>query len=357
MKISTVALAAVATAGSGALGFEKYAISGSPAAAALTSVVANVVVQQTQGNGVVVCTGAFISPTVLLTSAKCVADPVSNKALASASVMVGQGSADSALAAASTNGAIDTQKLSAKGYFAPQSVFVHPGYNSIAFTDNVAVLVLAQPLANATSAKLIVTPSAATGASYTALGISLSVSAPSGNTPPRLEQLSLKVGSNSTCTGVWAPYAQLTNSLCLVPAKTSSNVCSSDAMLVKTAADNSVGLAGLLNIVAVKGEVPTAQCTTSGVVDFFTTFANYVSWLTQITPLKQSDFVSSAKYNYDSTGDQDLSSASQSASDSEDDAENSSLTHVESTHTSAAAGLKAAASLALLVSALAGSLI
>ncbi|KAJ2456900.1 hypothetical protein GGF42_002995 [Coemansia sp. RSA 2424] len=345
MKFSTIALAAVATASSGALGFEKYVLAGSSAAGS-TSFVSYIISQPVQGKSSIVCTGAFISPTVLVTSAKCVTDSVSNKALASASIFVGQGDPADALKNITTNGVTDPQKVGGTGYVNPQSVFSHPGYNSIAFTDNIAVLVLAQPMANATSAKLIAKPSTTAGAGYTALGLSLAI----GVQKTELQQLSLKVGNNATCSSIWAPYAKLTNSLCLTPVKSSSNVCSSDALLVKTAADKSVGLAGLLNIVAAKGDVPTAKCDVEGAADYFTTFANYVAWMTQITPLKESDFVSSATYDYASSGSsgQESSSSSQSSSQSSTDSNSDSHSSTESSRPNSAASLSAIGSLAML---------
>ncbi|KAJ1817371.1 hypothetical protein LPJ60_004870 [Coemansia sp. RSA 2675] len=348
MKVSTIALAAVATASGGALGFEKYVLAGS-SAAGTTSFVNYVVSQPVQGKSAVVCTGAFISPTVLVTSAKCVTDSVSNKALAIANVLVGQGNPAETLKNITTNGAIDPAKVAGSGYVNPVAIFSHPGYNSIAFTDNIAVLTLAQPMADATSTKLIVSPSVDAGAAYTALGLSTSTSASSP-----LQQVSLKVGNNATCSGIWAPYAKLTNSLCLTPVKTASNVCGSDALLIKTAADKSVGLAGLLNIVAAKGDVPTSQCDEEGAADYFTTFANYVSWMTQITPLKQSDFVSSATYDYANSG-QESSSSSPSSSQTDSDSESESGS--ESSRSSSASGLSAAGSLAVFVSAIALSMI
>ncbi|KAJ2389286.1 hypothetical protein H4S02_002442, partial [Coemansia sp. RSA 2611] len=135
---------------------------------------------------------------------------------------------------------------------------------------------------------------------------------------------------------------------------TASNVCGSDALLIKTAADKSVGLAGLLNIVAAKGDVPTSQCDEEGAADYFTTFANYVSWMTQITPLKQSDFVSSATYDYANSG-QESSSSSPSSSQTDSDSESESGS--ESSRSSSASGLSAAGSLAVFVSAIALSMI
>ncbi|KAJ2747342.1 hypothetical protein GGI20_000593 [Coemansia sp. BCRC 34301] len=342
MKVSTIALAAVATASSGALGFEKYLLAGSSAAGS-TSFVSFIISQPVQGKSAIVCTGAFISPTVLVTSAKCVTDSVSNKALASASILVGQGSPTDTLKNITTNGAIDPQKVSGSGYVNPQSVFSHPGYNSIAYTDNIAVLVLAQPMANATSAKLIAKPSTTVGAGYTALGLGLPSSPVSG-----LQQLPLKVGNNATCSEIWAPYAKLTNSLCLTPVKASSNVCSSDALLIKTAADKSVGIAGLLNLVAAKGDVPTSQCDVDGAADYFTTFANYVAWMTQITPMKESDFVSSATYDYSSSGSSGQESSSSSPSSSSSDSDSDSDSSADSSRPNSAAGLSAAGSLAML---------
>ncbi|KAJ2492805.1 hypothetical protein IWW37_001103 [Coemansia sp. RSA 2050] len=351
MKVSTIALAAVATASGGALGFEKYVLAGS-SAAGTTSFVNYVISQPVQGKSAVVCTGAFISPTVLVTSAKCVTDAVSNKALAIANVLVGQGNPAEAVVNITTNGVIDPQKVAGSGYVNPVTIFSHPGYNSIAFTDNIAVLTLAQPMANATSTKLIVSPSVNTGAAYTALGLSTSTS-----TPSPLQQVSLKVGNNATCSGIWAPYAKLTNSLCLTPVKAASNVCGSDALLIKTAADKSVGLAGLLNIVAAKGDVPTSNCDEDGATDYFTTFANYVSWMTQITPLKQSDFVSSATYDYASSGPSNQESSSSSPSSSQTDSESESQSSTESSRSSSASGLSAVGSLAMFVLAIALSMV
>ncbi|KAJ2071876.1 hypothetical protein GGH13_003069 [Coemansia sp. S155-1] len=351
MKVSTIALAAVATASGGALGFEKYVLAGSSAAGS-TSFVNYVISQPVQGKGAVVCTGAFLSPTVLVTSAKCVTDSISNKALAVGNILVGQGNPAETLKNITTNGAIDPQKVAGSGYVSPLAVFSHPGYNSIAYTDNIAVLTLAQPMADATSTKLIVNPSANTGAAYTALGLSLSTSTPSGNAPSALQQVSLRVGNNATCSGIWAPYAKLTNSLCLTPAKAASNVCGSDALLIKTAADKSVGLAGLLNIVAAKGDVPTAQCDVEGATDYFTTFANYVAWMTQITSLKQSDFVSSATYDYASSGSSAQESGSSSQSSSQSATDSGSQTSTESSRPNSAAGLSAVGSLAMFASVL-----
>ncbi|KAJ2894271.1 hypothetical protein IWW38_002625 [Coemansia aciculifera] len=346
MKVSTIALVAVATASGGALGFEKYLLAGSSVTGS-TSFVSYIISQPAQGQSANVCTGAFISPTVLITSAKCVTDSLSNKALANASVLVGQGNPSDALKNITTNGVVDVSKVAGSGYVNPQSIFSHPGYNSIAFTDNIAVLVLAQPMAGATSAKLISKPSATAGAGYTALGLSPSAS----SSTSALQQLSLKVGNNATCSDIWAPYAKLTNSLCLTPVKASSNVCGADALLVKTAADKSVGLAGLLNIVAAKNDVPTSNCGSDGAADYFTTFSNYVAWLTQITPLTENDFLSSATYDYSSPGSsgQESSSSSQPSSQTSSDSDSSAnKSSVESSHSNSAGGLSAVGSLAML---------
>ncbi|KAJ2825216.1 hypothetical protein FBU31_003777, partial [Coemansia sp. 'formosensis'] len=191
MKVSTIALAAVATASGGALGFEKYVLAGSSAAGS-TSFVGYVISQPVQGQNAVICTGAFLSPTVLVTSAKCVADSLSNKALANANILIGQGNPADTIKNITTNGAIDPAKVAGSGYVNPQAVFPHPGYNSIAYTDNIAVLTLAQPMANAASAKLIVNPSSSAGAAYTALGLSPSTSTANDNPPSGLQQVSLK---------------------------------------------------------------------------------------------------------------------------------------------------------------------
>ncbi|PIA16415.1 trypsin-like serine protease [Coemansia reversa NRRL 1564] len=323
MKFSTIALATVATAGSGVLGLDKRIVDGSAVTsseAGSYSFVTSIIVDGRSGASV--CTGALISPTVVLTSAKCVADPVSNKALAANKVVVGQGKITDVLSGESIN----LSKAASAGYAFPQAITVHPGYNSIAHTDNIAVLMLSQPLANVTSAnvgvKLIKKPSTTANTAYTAIGWGLTSDEDESSYPKQLQQTSLAVGANSTCSDIWAPYGSLTNSLCLVPTKSSSNVCEGDGLLVHAASDKSVGLAGVLNLVATEDDVPTGKCTDEGVADYFTTFGNYVGWLTQITPLKESDFVSAASFSYGSAvADDDQESESDSSSDSDDESD------------------------------------
>ncbi|KAJ2858829.1 hypothetical protein FB639_005878, partial [Coemansia asiatica] len=82
MKLSTIAFATVAAAGSGVFGghLEKRVVGGSSAASSGSyTFVADIVVGSSDGKAGA-CTGALISPTVVVTSAGCVADSVSNKA-------------------------------------------------------------------------------------------------------------------------------------------------------------------------------------------------------------------------------------------------------------------------------------
>ncbi|KAJ1989135.1 hypothetical protein GGI25_004982 [Coemansia spiralis] len=360
MKLSTgafaVALIATAGSGMGAFAFEKRIVGGSSLDSAANYSFLTNIISTTDRKSASVCTGALISPTIVITAASCVADNVGNKALSSSQVIVGQGNPSEMLAKVSGKNSVNLS--AAAGYVSPQSVNVHPGYNSIAYSDNIAVLILAQPLSSSSSsgAKLITKPSTTVGASYTAVGygITSATNATSYSSSPK--QLTLSVASNSTCTSIWKPYSSLTNSLCLEPADSSSaNVCNGDGFLVKVAADNSVGLAGLLNIVAAENDVPAYKCTDDGAVDFFTTFSNYVAWFTQITPLKESDFTSTNTYDYTkSPGDESSSSAddaSSSESGSLSDEDEESLTKVDSEHSSAssvAAGIVALLSGALL---------
>ncbi|KAJ2374933.1 hypothetical protein IW150_002828 [Coemansia sp. RSA 2607] len=370
MKLSTIALATVATAGSGALGLlEKRVVGGSAVASSDYSFVTNIIVSSSgSGKDTSVCTGALISPNTVITSAACVADTVSDKAVAVNTVIVGQGVQSTVVGNATVSLA---QAVAQSGYVYAKEIHVHPGYNSIAYTDNVAVVVLSQPLGSAASvAKLISKPNATAKTAYTAVGWGSTNAEAGGLSTPatasfasKLQQVQLSVGTKAACTDVWASYANLTNSLCLTPVKTSANVCNGDGLLVKQANDKSMGIAGLLNIVAVKGDVPAETCNNIGATDFFTTFANYVSWITQITPLKSSDFVSSASFSYgaaSSSDDSDAASeegslsddgkASGSASESEDD---ESLIDHESSHSSSASSTAvlaaAAAPLAVLL--------
>ncbi|KAJ2083765.1 hypothetical protein H4R24_000536 [Coemansia sp. RSA 988] len=318
MKLLTIALSTLLTAGSGVLGQDKQIVGEGVVANSQDdsySFVTSIIVDK---NGKAsVCSGALISPTVVLASAKCVADPVSNKALAANKVIVGQGKVDDVL----SNDSIDLSKAASAGYAFPQAITVHPGYNSIAFTDNIAVLTLSKPLVNATSidasVKLMIKPKASVNTAYKGTGWGPYVSGDESSFPEQTQQISLAVGDNSTCSGIWPPYASLTNSLCLVPTKSSSNVCNDNGLLVHTAVDKSIGLAGILNLVATEDDVPTGKCTDEGVVDFFTTFDNYVGWLTQVTPLKEKDFVSTAKFSYSSATNGDQESENDSTLDSD----------------------------------------
>ncbi|KAJ2803889.1 hypothetical protein H4R20_002710 [Coemansia guatemalensis] len=328
MKLLTIALATIATAGSGVLGLDKQVVGEAVVADSESnsySFATSIIVDRTGGASV--CSGALISPTVVLTSAKCVADPVSNKALPASKVIVGQGKVADVLSSDS----IDLTKAASAGYAFPQAITVHPGYNSIAFTDNIAVLTLSQPLANATgtnaNVKLIIKPKASANTAYRGTGWGPYVSQGKTSYPEQAQETSLAVGDNSTCSDIWPPYASLTNSLCLVPTKSSSNVCDDNGLLVHAAEDKSIGLAGILNIVATEDDVPTDKCTDEGVVDFFTTFDNYIGWLTQVTPLKQKDFVSTATFSYSSAAtdsDQESESDSSLASHSSDSDDESS---------------------------------
>ncbi|KAJ2706266.1 hypothetical protein FB645_001782 [Coemansia sp. IMI 203386] len=321
MKLSTIAIATVATAGSGVFGhLEKRVVGGSSVPSGSNyGFVADIVVGGSDRSAGA-CTGALISPTVVVTSAGCVADSVSNKAVGVNTVIVGQGSASSVLG----NSTVSLSEAVAKNkYVFAQEIHVHPGYNSIAHTDNIAVVVLAQPLVSADQvAKVISKPGSAAKATYTAVGWGSTAAQAGGDNYPsagpfasQLQQVQLSVGSKSACTDIWKSYANLTNSLCLTPVKSSANVCNGDGLLIKTANDKSVGIAGLLNIVADSDDVPAEVCTSSSATDFFTTLTNYISWITQITSLKETDFVSRATFTYDT--------ASDSSSEDDEDAEGS----------------------------------
>ncbi|KAJ2715115.1 hypothetical protein H4R19_001380 [Coemansia spiralis] len=328
MKPATAVLAAVVTAGGGALALEKRITGGSSisesAAAGPYSFVTNIIVNGR--DGAAACTGALLAPTVVLTSASCVADPVSNKALVASRIVVGQGNLASMLNGGSGNDA-DLTLAAARGYIYPQSIFVHPGYSSVAHSDNIAVLTLPYALANATDAsvKVIAKPDTAENAAYAAVGWGSTTSDGISEYPSHVQQVRLAVASNSTCSEIWAPYSNLANSLCLKPIKSSSNVCAGDGLLIKVASDKTVALAGVLNMVAAKRNVPADRCNDSGVVDFFTTLNNYLAWLTQVTPLKESEITSKGSFSYDSASADDLDEGSESASkhDGLDDVESS----------------------------------
>ncbi|KAI7821780.1 trypsin-like cysteine/serine peptidase domain-containing protein [Kickxella alabastrina] len=359
VKLSLFALASAAVIGSSSVNaLDKRIVGGSTVSTSeLFSFLTNIIVDNGSSTGV--CTGALISSTIVLTSAACVADPISDQAVSAGRVLVGSGATSSAVG----NGTVDATKAVAKGGYSQVSrITVHPGYNSIAFTDNIAVLELTQPLANATAAGIISKPVSTADTAYTAYGWG-STSADAGGSSKatagpyteRLKQVNLAVGSKSACANVWAPYANLTNSLCLVPVKTSSNVCNGDGVLAKTAGDGSVGLAGLLNIIAVKGDVPAEVCNNVGAMDFFTTFGNYIGWLTQVTTLKENDFVSSAKFNYAAVSGADVQEegdldGEKSGAESASHAESSADASSKSSSSSASALVAATPLLALLVS-------
>ncbi|KAJ1792683.1 hypothetical protein LPJ59_004810 [Coemansia sp. RSA 2399] len=352
-SVSVAFIAAAATGGIGgayASGLERRIVGGSTLDSSLDySFVINVLATS-DGKTAQACTGALISANVVIVPASCVTNSVSSKALQPSQVVVGQGDPSAMLALVASGSSVDLSKAS--GYVYPSSVTSHPGYDSIAFTDNIAALVLSQPLASkATGAKLIVKPSADAGAAYMAVGWGVESVTNTTDYAQAPTQLPLTVGSNATCTGIWAPYASLTNALCLQPQDSAkANVCTGDGLLVKTGSNGqTVAVAGLLNIVAADGQVPAYQCAgAAGIVDFFTTFANYVSWLTQVTPLtSSSDFVSTDSFDYQSSatsGDDDDASSDSDAVESSDSAEENELTSVESTK-SGAAGLFSSASL------------
>ncbi|KAJ2453302.1 hypothetical protein EV183_002359 [Coemansia sp. RSA 2336] len=340
MKISTLALTLGVAAGS-AYGLEKRIVGGTAVPSNLAdsySFVTNILVDNESNTAA--CTGALISPTVVITSASCVADPISNKALASNRIAVGQGKLSSLVK--TTGDKILLTKALEAGYTIPQTVSVHPGYNSIAHSDNIAVLILQQPLTNVTTTgvKLIKEPGTFANTAYTAVGWGVSSEDETGY-PSELQQIDLGVASKSLCSEIWAPYTNLTNSLCLAPAKESSNLCNGDGLLVKFADNKSVGLAGILNMVAAENDVPASKCIESGVVDYFTTFGNYLGWLTQVTPLKEANFVSTASFTYtNASHDDESDSESESTSDEE------SLDDVDSETTSGSSRVKLAAPLA-----------
>ncbi|KAJ2846911.1 hypothetical protein IWW36_004121 [Coemansia brasiliensis] len=350
MKISTLALTTLGITAGSAFGLEKRIVGGSAVSSSLAdsfSFVTNILVDNESST--TACTGALISPTVVITSASCVADPISNKALASNRIAVGQGKLSSLLK--NTGDKILLTKALSAGYTLPQTVSVHPGYNSIAHSDNIAVLILQQPLANATTAgvKLIEKPGSFANTAYTAVGWGVS-SEDETAYPSELQQINLGVASKSMCSNIWAPYTNLTNSLCLAPTKESSNLCNGDGLLIKFADNNSVGLAGILNMIATEDDVPASKCVESGAVDFFTTFGNYLAWLTQITPLKETNFVSTASFTYENASnadDEESSSESESASDDESLDEVDSETTSGSSHTKLTAPLAAVGSIAI----------
>ncbi|KAJ1822350.1 hypothetical protein LPJ56_000837 [Coemansia sp. RSA 2599] len=360
MKLSTIAFATVAAAGSGAYGLlEKRVVGGSSASSGGYSFVANIVVGSSDRSAGA-CTGALISPTVVVTSAGCVADSVSNKAVSVNTVIVGQGSANSVLG----NSTVSLSEAVAKNkYVFAKEIHVHPGYNSIAHTDNIAVVVLTQPLASADqAAKVISKPGSAAKTAYTAVGWGSTAAQAGGDNYPsagpfaaQLQQVQLGVGSKSACSDIWDSYANLTNSLCLTPVKSSANVCNGDGLLVKTASDKSVAIAGLLNIVGDSDDLPAETCTSSSAADFFTTFTNYIGWITQVTSLKESDFVSRATFTYDAVSDDEGDAEGSLADDedehsgshSSDDDDESSLDAEESSDTSAASAVLGLASSSL----------
>ncbi|KAI9479152.1 hypothetical protein LPJ78_001311 [Coemansia sp. RSA 989] len=343
MKISTLALTTLGIAAGSAFGLEKRIVGGSAVPSSLAdsySFVTNILVDNESSTAA--CTGALISPTVVITSASCVADPISNKALASNRIAVGQGKLSSLVK--TTRDKIMLTEAIKVGYKIPQTVSVHPGYNSIAHSDNIAVLILQQPLTNVTTSgvKLIKEPGSFANTAYTAVGWGVS-SEDETAYPSELQQINLGVASKSMCSEIWAPYTNLTNSLCLAPTKESSNLCNGDGLLVKFADNNSVGLAGILNMIATDNDVPASKCVESGAVDFFTTFGNYLGWLTQVTPLKEANFVSTATFTYgNASHDDESSSESESASDDEG------LDDVDSETTSGCPHTKLAAPLAVI---------
>ncbi|KAJ2657087.1 hypothetical protein IWW48_004684 [Coemansia sp. RSA 1200] len=370
----SIALIAAATTGGSIVGvaqassgLERRIVGGSAvgsSSAAEYSFVANILAT-TDGKSAYACTGALIAPNVVLVAASCVANSLGSKALETSQVVVGQGSTNPAagLALVAKGGkSVDMTKALSSGYVAPQSVTLHPGFNSIAFTDNIAVLVLAQPLTTQTTAgaKLIVKPSATTGATYAAVGWGVASATNATAYAQTLRQLPLTVADKDACTEIWAPYDNLTNSLCLQPTDSAkANVCTGDGLLVKTSSTGgSVAVAGLLNIVAAEGEVPAYQCAgSSGKVDFFTTFANYVSWLTEVAPLDKAAFVSTDSFDYHnveaggqpesgndgSASESGESSSADDESSSSGDLEDEELTSVESSTDSGAVGLFASA--------------
>ncbi|KAJ2161029.1 hypothetical protein GGF46_001776 [Coemansia sp. RSA 552] len=352
MKLSVFAIAMAALAGSStASGLERRIVGGSaiPAKDAdAYSFVTNIVVKS--GDRLTACTGALLSPTTILTTAFCVADPVSNKALQLSSVAVGQGDLSAVLGKEGDAGISDVVDA---GYANPQTISVHPGYNSIAYADNIAILTLPRPLANvsssAASAKLIKKPSASESTAYTAIGWGVVTGDPNPY-PAQVQQAPMAVGGKAACTDVWESYANLTNSLCVVPAKKLANVCAGDGLLVKMADDNkSVGLVGMLNLVASKDNKPADTCTEEGVADFFTTFNNYVGWLTQVTPLQESDFVSTAKFTYQKVS---LNDDDDQSSDDESSSDEDSLDEVDEDGAAAGLGSLAASAATLAAAAL-----
>ncbi|KAJ1963598.1 hypothetical protein GGI12_001955 [Dipsacomyces acuminosporus] len=362
MKLSVLALAALTTAGSGAAVFDKRIVGGSSASASSFPFAANVITAGSKGPNV--CTAAFVSPTVLLTSAACVADSVSNKALAANKIVVGQGSPSDALDKAGKGSGADISKLIGD-YAYPKTVTVHPGYNSIAGSDNIAILILAQPLGNSTSdsfgAKIIDKPETKADTLYTAIGYGSTSASSSSAYPSELQQVSLKVGEKSACGKVWASYGNLTNSVCLSPVKSSANVCNGDGLLVKADSKNNVGLVGLLNIVANKDDFTNTKCTATGVYDYFTTLGNYIGWLTQAAPLKESDFISTASFSYDTASDSSSTasaSASASGSASHDGAsasESNQKSQAQSSKPNSASTAKLASAVPLVLAAAAAS--
>ncbi|KAI8320866.1 hypothetical protein GQ54DRAFT_305210 [Martensiomyces pterosporus] len=124
----------------------------------------------------------------------------------------------------------------------------------------------------------------------------------------------------STKSGVWD---NLKAGVCAVVLE--ANV--GDGDLVHAGWVLTIGGAAELDLVAgAVDDFTSAQCTATGVFDFFTTFANYIGWLTQATPLKESDFLSTATFTYDtasnsssptstasSTGSQTSASATQTS--------------------------------------------
>ncbi|ORX65897.1 trypsin-like serine protease [Linderina pennispora] len=302
MKISTtiVLAAAAASSSAAAVDMHKRIIGGSDASYKFS---ANIV--KVTASGVGVCSAAFLSDQVLVTTASCVSDTSSDSAYAASALYVGQGSASDALATAGAKGA-NVSKLT--GYVNPAQVLTHPGFNSRAYADNIALVMLGAPYKNATAVK-VQKKLPGKGAYLTAAGYG---AADGGATA--LQKAQVVVGENATCSQAFASYKDSSNLVCVGPVKNKGGACNGDGLLLQEDSSN-VALIGVLDLFASTDSQDNAQCSDKNVYNFYTAVENYMAWITQKTPLKESALLSTATISTSGSG---------SASDNEDSKEQSS---------------------------------
>ncbi|KAI8319165.1 trypsin-like serine protease [Martensiomyces pterosporus] len=250
---------------------------------------------KTDGKTGGVCTGAFISDTVLLVSATCVSDISNDKALPAASLLVGRSSDIGGALQAINNGTslASIAGNSAGSLVVPTQVLLHPGYNSRAHADNVAMLFLGQPIKSA-SPVLIQKKLPSEGARLTATGYGASSSASDAQPAKNLKKALVQVGKSSECTDAWASFKNAKNIVCVQPVSgKDGNACSGDGLLIQEDSNN-VALLGVLNLYASKDNADSAQCDDKGVFNYYTAVENYLAWITQKSPLTEDKIVSNA---------------------------------------------------------------